>query len=365
MASPFAHPVPPRDWRPGAGVAKPGPGRQGPATRGTPMSQEIRQAFAHPVERSEAGGGPRGPLDRIALRDHVVEVEIGAFQAERGHTQRVRFNIVVEVRRPAGPLGDDVDRILSYDKVTEAIAHELAAERVNLLETLAERVARRILLEPQAMRTFVRIEKLDRGPGALGVEIVRDRRDLPQDLRRAAARAEADGRPHPVVLFLPDSALDTPRLADWLDELQAAHLPVLICVGAPRMARPRSAAPLAQRRIDLLAIEQNAWVLAGRDPRCVVVDSRTELDWAMRHGQVSVWAPSKIVLDSVEGPRGTSADGLELALWLAEQMEARDVVLIGADGAPGAGAGAETTAPAAGAAPRRHLPADAPRLLDA
>ena len=36
-------------------------------------------------------------------------------------------------------------------------------------------VADRILLEPQAMRVFVRIEKLDRGPGALGVEIVRAR----------------------------------------------------------------------------------------------------------------------------------------------------------------------------------------------
>ena len=136
------------------------------------MADEIRLAFAHPAERAIATAD-EAPRDRISLRDHVVEVEIGAFQAERGHTQRVRFNIVVEVRSGTGPLEDDVDRILSYDKVTEAIALELAAERVNLLETLAERIAERILLEPQAMRAFVRIEKLDRGPGALGVEIVR------------------------------------------------------------------------------------------------------------------------------------------------------------------------------------------------
>nr|BEI32143.1 dihydroneopterin aldolase [Shimia sp.] len=90
--------------------------------------------------------------------------------------QRVCFNVVVEVRPLSGAVEDDVDRILSYDRVTEAIAHELAAERLNLLETLAERVAERILHEPQAMRVFVRIEKLDRGPGALGVEIVRSRK---------------------------------------------------------------------------------------------------------------------------------------------------------------------------------------------
>ncbi|NBR89260.1 MAG: dihydroneopterin aldolase, partial [Rhodobacteraceae bacterium] len=143
------------------------------------MSNEITWAFAHPIQRSEATA--EGPLDRISLRDHIVEVEIGAFQQERGLTQRICFNVVVEVRPHDSDLGDDVDRILSYDKVTEAIAAELAAERLNLLETLAERVAERILLEPLAMRVFIRIEKLDRGPGALGVEIVRvvrGRRDL-------------------------------------------------------------------------------------------------------------------------------------------------------------------------------------------
>ena len=138
------------------------------------MTTDIRLAFAHPEERSVASANA-DPRDRISLRDHVVEVEIGAFQKERGHTQRVMFNVVVEVRAAPQPLNDDVDRILSYDRITEAIAFELAAERLNLLETLAERVAERILAEPQAMRAFVRIEKLDVGPYKLGVEIVRSR----------------------------------------------------------------------------------------------------------------------------------------------------------------------------------------------
>ena len=128
------------------------------------MSEETRLAFAHPAARAEALAGPE-PRDRISLRDHIVEVEIGAFQAERGVTQRLAFNVVVEVEPLTGPVDDDVDRILSYDRVTEAIAAERAAERLNLLETLAERVADRILVEPQATKVFVRIEKLDRGPG--------------------------------------------------------------------------------------------------------------------------------------------------------------------------------------------------------
>lgn len=115
---------------------------------------DIELAFAHPEARAEASG-TGNPRDRISLRDHVVEADIGAFcgKGKRGHKQRLRFNVVVEVRPVTEPLEDDVDRILSYDKITEAIADELAAERLNLLETLAERVAERILLEPAAMRS--------------------------------------------------------------------------------------------------------------------------------------------------------------------------------------------------------------------
>jgi len=288
------------------------------------MSTDIHLAFAHPSERAAATEGA-APRDRISLRDHIVEVEIGAFQSERGHTQRVCFNVVVEVARRGDRIDDDVDRILSYDRVTEAIAHELRDERLNLLETLAERVAERILMEPQAMRVFVRIEKLDRGPGALGVEIVRGR----EDLDPAHVEQLSDERPHPRVVYLSNSAIASDHLTGWIDWLAAAGAPVVLCVGLPDIDRPRAAHPLAQRRVDLLAIEQNGWVLAARDPRCVVVGTRTELDWGMKHDQISLWAPSKIVLDAVEGPKSRQRDSVALAAWLAEQLEAKELLVIG------------------------------------
>ena len=304
------------------------------------MSSEIKWAFGHPSERSEATAGP-DMLDRISLRDHIVTVEIGAFQAERGTTQRICFNVVVEVA-PQDRLDDDVDRILSYDKVTEAIAHELAAERLNLLETLAQRVAERILIEPQARRVFVRIEKLDRGPGALGVEIMRARPARPP----VDAPQPDDDRPHPCVIYLSNAAIASPNLTGWIDQSEAGPRPAILCVGAPDQAAPQAAHPLAQRRIDLLAIEQNAWVLAARDPRCVVVNSRTELDWSMRQGQISVWAPSKIVLDAVDGPSAQPRDALALVLWFATHMQAADIVVIG------------ETLPAPAGLPLRAMPVD-------
>lgn len=287
------------------------------------MSSEIRLAFAHPAERSEATA-LGGPLDRISLRDHIVEVEIGAFQAERGVRQRICFNVVVEVRPLTGPIDDDVDRILSYDRVTDAIATELAAERINLLETLAERIAARILAEPQAVRTFVRIEKLDRGPGALGVEIVRagSSRQQPRD---------TDGTTlHPELVYLSNAAIASPYLSGWIDQLETLGRPLIFCVGPAETPAPQTPHRMAQRRIDLLAIEQNAWVLAGRDNRCVVVSTRTELAWAMRNGQSCVWAPSKIVLDAVEGPAVQPRDAVALAACFATTFDAEEMLVIGA-----------------------------------
>jgi 7,8-dihydroneopterin aldolase/epimerase/oxygenase len=287
------------------------------------MSNEIHLAFAHPEERAEATASA-DPRDRISVRDWPVEAEIGAFQAERGHLQRLLFNVVVEVRPPSGPLDDDVDRILSYDRITEAIADTLAAERLNLLETLAERVAERILAEPRAMRAFVRIEKLDRGPGALGVEIVRARAAVP--LKQVSADG-SDQAVHPLVVYLDNVMIDAPDLPARLDALEGRGAPVILCVGLPPGEVPRVALRAVQRRIDLLSIEQNAWRLAARDRRCVVTASRTEIDWAVRQGQTIVWAPSKVVLDAPDGPLDRAHDGAALALWLAEALAAERVVV--------------------------------------
>jgi dihydroneopterin aldolase len=303
------------------------------------MTDDTAHAFAHPEERAAATPQGADLPDRISLRDHIVTVEIGAFQAERGTTQRLRFDIVVEVAGTGAAAGDDVDRILSYDRLTEAVAAALAAERLNLLETLAERVAALILREPQALRVFVRIEKLDRGPGALGVEIARSR-----DAAPAVPAAATDvAAPHPRVVLLGNAALTDPRLSRTLDRLSADAAPLILCLALPDTPLPQANHPLAQRRIGLLAIEQNAWTLAARDARCIVTATRTELDWAMKHGQISVWAPSKIVLDAAgpDAPPARAEPGA-LAVWFADLIGAAELVLV------------DATAPATGRTPQRR-----------
>ena len=133
------------------------------------------------------------------------------------------------------------------------------------------------------------------------------------------------------MVFLSNDHVASDDLAGLIDDLASDDVPLIFCVGAGDTPAPTTRTAMAQRRIDLLAIEQNAWVLAGRDKRCVVVGTRTELDWAMKNGQICVWAPSKIVLDAVDGPSADAANALALVSWFAGQLQATELVVIGAE----------------------------------
>ncbi len=120
---------------------------------------------------------PEPPADRIFVSNHVCEMEIGAYPDERGRTQRVRFDVTLEVAREVASNLDQYTRVVNYEDLVEAIGEVAGGPRVNLVETLAERLAELCLVDPRARRVHIRIEKLDRLPGGagLGIEIVRER----------------------------------------------------------------------------------------------------------------------------------------------------------------------------------------------
>ena len=259
-------------------------------------------------------------LDRISIRDYIKEVEIGAFQVERDLTQRVKFNVVVEVSDSSSSSSDDVDDILSYDMIIEAIDEQLNFERLNLLETLADRVSEQILSHQQAIRVFIRIEKLDRIPGSLGVEIVRDRKNSKHDKDKSIIT--------PSIVFIPNEIIQSNDLKDWLDAIAQYKKPTIICVENLFIPQKISLEIDSHHRIKLLAIEQAAWDLAGKDNRCVVVDTWTELDWSMKNNEVTVWAPSKMILDAVNKP-SLKSEPLDLAIWLADEFNTDHIYHVG------------------------------------
>ena len=112
-------------------------------------------------------------MDQIFVNNYIKEIEIGAFRSELGRTQRVEFNVWLDIEPPINGLSDNVEKVLSYEVIIEAINSELEKRRFNLLETLAEKIAARCLKEERVLRVQIKIEKLDRIPGSLGIFITR------------------------------------------------------------------------------------------------------------------------------------------------------------------------------------------------
>jgi dihydroneopterin aldolase len=117
-------------------------------------------------------------LDRVFIHDLVLDIEIGVHHHEKGATQRVRFSVDVDMTPAARTLEDDIGRTFDYDTIIAGIKAIVARGHINLVETLAEEVACHCLAHPRAARVVVKIEKLDKEPGAVGVEIVRTKGNL-------------------------------------------------------------------------------------------------------------------------------------------------------------------------------------------
>jgi FolB domain-containing protein len=137
-----------------------------------------------------------GATDRIFVRDFVMPVSIGAYAHERGKPQNVRFNVEVTAARPARAAAD-MRHVLSYDVIMDAIRLVVVREHIVLVEALAERIAESLLAHPRVVSVTVRVEKLDLGPGSVGVEITRQRQsevaDVYQLYPTAAVKARLAG----------------------------------------------------------------------------------------------------------------------------------------------------------------------------
>jgi len=114
--------------------------------------------------------------DKIFVRDFVLPMEIGAYSHERGHTQKVRFDVTAEVQRVTDN-PQDMRHVVSYDIIMDGIRTIVASGHIDLAETLAEKVASHVLANPRVVRVSVRVEKLEVAPASVGVEIERVRQE--------------------------------------------------------------------------------------------------------------------------------------------------------------------------------------------
>ena len=131
-----------------------------------------RPAARQPFEITEAARSRR----RLLVRDLVLDAKIGVHEHEREGAQPVRINIELSVPDDE-PTEDKLENVPCYEDLVERVKTIVAAGHVNLVETLAERIAESCFADPRVGAARVRVEKLGAisEAAAVGVEIERVR----------------------------------------------------------------------------------------------------------------------------------------------------------------------------------------------
>ncbi len=122
------------------------------------------------------------PLRKMFIRDLVLNASIGVHPHEHAAPQRIRINLDLAISedgpahlsRPA--VGrDDLSRVVDYEAIVNRVRAIIAAGHVQLVETLAERLAEACLTDARVATARVRVEKLDvfADAASAGVEIER------------------------------------------------------------------------------------------------------------------------------------------------------------------------------------------------
>ncbi len=109
---------------------------------------------------------------RLFIRDHEVQVHIGAHDFEKETTQRVIFN--VELFVPYEASTSDQDRlgdVVDYDFVRHVIAQRVQQGHIELQETLCDDVVGILMAHPQVRAVKLSTNKPDVYPDCAGVGV--------------------------------------------------------------------------------------------------------------------------------------------------------------------------------------------------
>lgn len=99
------------------------------------------------------------PLDEIVLTGLTVFGRHGVFEHERQDGQEFTIDLRLRLPLARAAASDDVVDTVHYGELAEKVAAVVAGEPVNLIETLAERIADVGLADPRVQHVVVTVHK--------------------------------------------------------------------------------------------------------------------------------------------------------------------------------------------------------------
>ncbi len=118
------------------------------------MSPTISQPAVHPASAANA-------VRHVFVRDLEIKTEIGIHPSEQFVAQRIIINVDLAVRDIPVEFSDRYSDVVCYENVVVGIRALAKEGHVNLVETLAERIASKCLEDARVISARVRIEKPD------------------------------------------------------------------------------------------------------------------------------------------------------------------------------------------------------------
>lgn len=114
-------------------------------------------------------------LAHVFVRDLQVEAIVGVHEHEKNGPQPLTVSIDLTVREQPGGRSDTLQEVVDYEQVVRKVQAICAEGHVNLIETLAERIAASCLEDKRVHAVRVRIEKPEAFSecSSVGIEIER------------------------------------------------------------------------------------------------------------------------------------------------------------------------------------------------
>ena len=97
--------------------------------------------------------------DHITLTGLRASAFHGVLEHERRTGQVFVIDVTIWLDLEAAAASDDLDLTVHYGELAEEVVHSVEGEPVDLIETVAERVAQVALLHPPVTRTVVTVHK--------------------------------------------------------------------------------------------------------------------------------------------------------------------------------------------------------------
>jgi dihydroneopterin aldolase len=100
-------------------------------------------------------------VDRVALRGLKARGHHGVFPRERTEGQTFLIDLVLGLDTAPAAAGDDLEKTVHYGVVAEEVAAVVQGEPVDLIETLAQRIADQCLEHTVVREVEVTVHKPD------------------------------------------------------------------------------------------------------------------------------------------------------------------------------------------------------------